>query len=62
MKKNELIATLNSIEGNPNVYLASDEEGNSFSELYEVAYDDDDSEDGVSLVFENGGPVIVLWP
>jgi hypothetical protein len=60
MNKNELIAWLQNIDGNPRILISADEEGNSFSELYEVGYEteDDDSE----LVLDYGGPVIVLWP
>lgn len=60
MRKNELIAWLQDIEGNPKVVLASDEEGNEFHELYEYGYEDN-SEDS-ELVLNHGGPVIVLWP
>lgn len=59
MTKNELIAHLIEIDGNPDVILASDEEGNDFYDLLEVVLNDDDD---LSVVINNGGPVIVLWP
>jgi hypothetical protein len=38
MKKDELIEILNSIEGNPEIIMSSDPEGNSFSPLVEYTY------------------------
>jgi hypothetical protein len=38
MKKNELIEILNLIEGNPEIIMSSDPEGNSFSPLVEYTY------------------------
>ena len=37
MKKSELIAELNKIEGDPEVLVSRDEEGNGFRVLYEVS-------------------------
>ena len=64
MTKNELVAILQSVEGNPKIILATDEEGNSFNEVYEAVYqsEPDEDDDDSSLVLEFGGPVIVLWP
>jgi hypothetical protein len=59
MTKNELIALLTNIEGNPKVVMSQDEEGNSFHEVYEYAIEDDQDSD---LCYEFGVPVIVLWP
>jgi len=59
MTKNELVAMLSNIEGNPKVIMASDEEGNNFHEVYEFGVEDDKDSD---LCWEFGAPVIVLWP
>ena len=59
MRKNELIASLSGIDGDPKVFMAVDEEGNDFNEVYEIVVEDEEESD---LYYENGGPVIVLWP
>jgi len=59
MRKNELIASLSGIDGDPKVFMAVDEEGNDFNEVYELVVEDEAESD---LVYENGGAVIVLWP
>lgn len=41
MRKDELIRRLQRIEGNPLIICASDAEGNDFSPLSDVIYDED---------------------
>lgn len=41
MRKNQLIKKLQKIEGNPLIICASDAEGNDFSPLSDVVYDEE---------------------
>lgn len=50
MLKSELIARLNEIEGDPEVFISSDEEGNSYRRLY-AADEDKYVEDGREINF-----------
>lgn len=73
MKKSELIALLNEIEGDPEVWVSSDEEGNSFDTVGAVqeekmygegreAYPVADEDIGVEYEEEDLVRVIVIWP
>lgn len=77
MLKEQLIEVLSKIPGNPRIVLASDAEGNEFSDLdgYSVEYVDNDYEEELSVFDEddlredsengeipdNFEPVVVLW-
>lgn len=75
MKKNKLIEILNSIEGDLDIILAKDSEGNNFSPLanysenlyeaettcYGAIYPHQPDDEG-DYVPENADDVIVLWP
>lgn len=59
MKKSELIAMLSDPDlPDIDVFLSKDGEGNSFREAYEVSYQDDED----SELYEEAGPVLVIWP
>lgn len=73
MKKSELIALLNEIEGDPEVWVSSDEEGNSFDTVGAVqeeqmygegreAHPVADEDIGVEYDEEDLVRVIVIWP
>ncbi len=64
MKKSELIAKLNEIEGDPDVMLSIDPEGNGFSSAAEVELSG--SVDGEPCHPDDADPaaekIIVIWP
>lgn len=69
MKKSELIAKLNEIEGDPRIIVSRDEEGNGYNDLRDIvlATLDADGEpihpDEVDdLAPENAEQAIVIWP
>lgn len=55
MRKNSLIALLMRVQGNPEIYLSSDEEGNSYHDIiYPFAELED--EDG------NSQDIVIIFP
>lgn len=60
MRKSELLALLSDPDlDNVTVVIAQDAEGNSFSVIDEVSWEDEEESD---LFDTFGTPVIVLWP
>lgn len=59
MLKSELIAMLSDPDlPDIEVFMSKDGEGNSFRAAYEVSYEfEEDSE-----LYEEAGPVLVIWP
>lgn len=73
MLKSEVIALLESIDGDPEVYVASDEEGNSFAHVSFVQLEQMHGEEenispvhpsdiGVEYDADELTPAIVIWP
>lgn len=71
MKKSELIAILNSVEGDPEIIMSKDSEGNRFSPCANWSTDRYISENTWSGELEYSGgegtnhnaiPAVILWP